>query len=169
MTILVPVRNAGFAIIDDADAHRITRLRWAYATRGMSLSYVQTSTRPVRLMHQVVLGDPPVGQVIDHINGNTFDNRRSNLRFCSQGDNAKNRVGRDGFKGVRHRPQSDNWQARITVNYREMHLGVFQTADEAARAYDDAARLHYGEFARTNFGPGPTFADLDRLVIAEPA
>jgi hypothetical protein len=111
----------------DGAAHRAHRLAWLH-----------------------VHGEHPIGE-IDHINGNPADNRIVNLRQCSHAQNTRNvarRRNRWGFKGIyRHRSK---WRAEITVNGRRIHIGVYSTPQEAADAYDEAARLHHGEFARTN-------------------
>src|SRR5262249_27119467 len=103
-----------------------------------------------RLAWLYVHGEHPTGE-IDHRNGSPSDNRIANLRQCSHGQNMRNaarRRNRSGFKGVcRWRRK---WKAQITVNGRNIHLGLFSTPQEAADAYVNAARLHYGEFARTN-------------------
>ena len=103
-----------------------------------------------RLAWLYVHGEHPAGE-IDHRNGNPADNRISKLRQASRAQNVRNtsrRNRRSGFKGVvRH---GGKWRARIAVDRRRIELGIFSTAEEAAAAYDDAARLYYGEFARTN-------------------
>lgn len=92
----------------------------------------------------------PVGD-IDHINGDKGDNRPENLREATRPQNCANRPGTagHGLKGVS--PLGNSWVARITVNYRTIHLGSFSTAEAAARAYDAAAKARLGEFAYLNF------------------
>jgi hypothetical protein len=106
--------------------------------------------RAHRLVWLYVYGEHPIEE-IDHKNRNPADNRIANLRQCSHAQNARNvvrRRNRSGFKGI-YRPRS-RWRAEITVNGTRIHLGVYSTPQEAADAYDAAARLHHGEFARTN-------------------
>jgi hypothetical protein len=106
--------------------------------------------RAHRLAWLYVHGEHPIGE-IDHKNGNPADNRIANLRQCSHAQNTRNvarRSNRSGFKGIyRHRSK---WRAEITVNGRRIHIGVYSTAQDAADAYDAAARFYHGEFARTN-------------------
>jgi hypothetical protein len=102
-----------------------------------------------RLAWLYVYGRHPKG-VVDHINGNRFDNRIANLRECSRAENMRNLKGRgtSGFKGVfAHRKK---WLARICVNRKDHYLGVFNTKEEAGAAYDAAARILHGKFARLN-------------------
>lgn len=93
-----------------------------------------------------------VNGFIDHINGNRSDNRWKNLRWASHASNAMNRVAArrnaSGFKGVVQR--GDRWSAYIKLNRRQFFLGSYETAAEAAAAYDGAARVLFGNFALPN-------------------
>lgn len=108
--------------------------------------------RPEFFAHIVL--PPAPGMVVDHINGDPLDNRRCNLRLATLGENARNMRSRGGssrFKGVTwHRP-SASWYAFIRKDYKRTFLGCFRDEEEAARAYDVAARTLHGEFARLNF------------------
>lgn len=94
----------------------------------------------------------------DHINGNTLDNRKENLRICSIAENGRNRKiqknNTSGYSGVSYMKGVCKWQATICVNKNKIYLGVFETAEESARAYDSAAKEYFGEFARLNFTDG---------------
>ena len=92
---------------------------------------------------------------IDHINGDGLDNRLVNLRPVTSHQNHANRHkiwGVSRYKGVNRSASKRNpWRAEIQVKGRSIYLGVFPSQEAAARAYDAAAREHFGEFARTNF------------------
>lgn len=103
--------------------------------------------------HRVLL-NVPKGMVVDHINGNTRDNRRCNLRVCTQHQNTYNQKVRknntSGYKGVYFHKTNKKWCAFISVP-KSKYLGSFETKEEAARAYDKVARELHGGFARLNF------------------
>lgn len=91
---------------------------------------------------------------VDHRDGNPLNNRQDNLRECTHAQNQKN-VPRpshntSGFKGVYWCKQSQKWRARIAIDGKCKHLGLFITAEEAGAAYDAAAVANHGEYARTN-------------------
>ena len=100
-------------------------------------------------MHTFLTGWPQV----DHINGDGLDNRRCNLRPATSAQNNANarrvRTSRSPYKGV-ERESSGKWRARICPHGQRINLGLYGTAEEAAHAYDSAAREIYGEFAYLN-------------------
>lgn len=103
-------------------------------------------------LHRELLNAPAEMQV-DHINGNVFDNRKCNLRLATATQNARNcrklKPNSSGFKGV-YLIKSGRFQTMIRVNKKLLTLGTFDTALEAAQRYNEAARLHFGEFASLN-------------------
>jgi hypothetical protein len=108
------------------------------------------------LMSVSLLG-PKKGEEVDHINRDTLDNRRKNLRVGTKPQNLWNQKIRStntsGFKGVdwKQWENSGAWCARLSHNSKRVHIGYFKTAEEAARAYDQKAKELFGEFARLNF------------------
>lgn len=90
---------------------------------------------------------------IDHINGVRSDNRIKNLRAATRSENMKNRASHGGscFLGVDWHKRNRRWRARINDNGRKIEIGEFQSETDAARAYDRAAIVAHGRFARLNF------------------
>lgn len=142
----IPLTQGKFAIVDDADFDRLNVPSWCFHKHG----YAQCkSGGRVRKMHQFIL-DCPVGMSVDHANGNRLDNRRANLRLATRSQNAQNSRIRANkvvvMKGVSM--DRGRYRARITLNQKTVFLGSFGTADEAHRAYCEAAPKVFGEFAR---------------------
>lgn len=148
----VPLTGGGVALLDDEDAW-ILRIfpKWQIDKRAGTDYAKRGSLR----MHRLVAGLDMDGfsspGIVDHINGNGLDNRRSNLRICTHAQNLMNRgaskTNRTGLRGVTaHRKNS--FRARIRVHGKLHDLGCFRTAEEAGAAYDAAARQLHGEFYR---------------------
>lgn len=124
-----PMRSDYWRIHVDGRGYRAHQLAWLYMTGEWG--------RPL----------------IDHRDGNPLNNRWCNLRLSSYLENSANRrrkrTNASGFKGVTFDRRRGKWMARIEKESREYFLGRFATAEEAHEAYVTAARLLYGEFART--------------------
>lgn len=142
------------AIVDDDDYERLSHYKWycnqGYATRTIK----ENGRRRGELMHRAII-KAPIGMDIDHINRNPLDNRKCNLRVATRSQNNANKVQREGsFKGACWRPIPRRWKAYIKVDHKQIHLGYFSNAIDAAKAYNAAALEHFGEFARLNVIPG---------------
>ena len=139
-------------LIDDQDYERLSRYRWSLNGSG----YPQSA---LGLLHRVITGARK-GEYVDHVHNNLLDCRRSELRLCRQSQNNANRrksaKKTSGYKGVYWDKSNQKWRARITSRQsgRLISLGYFLDEVDAAKAYDDAARAQYGEFALTNFEVG---------------
>jgi hypothetical protein len=137
------------ALCDESDAESLQRYRW-HALRIHNRTYAATQINGKRMyMHRFLM---PNAAEIDHRNRDGLDNRRENLRECTHSQNLANAefpVGATGYRGVR--VMRSKYQARIKVDQTYRHLGTFDTAEQAARAYDTAAREAFGEFAYQNF------------------
>lgn len=134
-------------------------MKW-HVINGKTNSYaVSTGKRPEQkkfYMHRVIMGvENNNGVDVDHINGNSLDNRRCNLRVCTRSQNTMNkRKHKDGiqkYKGITFRKDNQKYQAQIMLNGKRITIGCFDTDIEAAKAYDNFARRYFGEFAKTNF------------------
>ena len=139
------------AVIDAADAERVARFAWVTSMSNGTAAYA-FSARAGRL-HCFLLG---LESGVDHRNGYSLDNRRKNLRRATtqqQNQNRRcNQRSLTGFKGVRRNRRCKTFGARITTaSGSRVFIGSFATAEDAARAYDAAARKHHGKFARLNF------------------
>ncbi len=145
--------NGYFFEVSDEDAGLVMARSWAYCSSG-SKSYVRATNL---YLHRAIM-NPPSGLVVDHINGDTLDNRRGNLRICTQQMNiaaTRNRSSASGFRGV-YRPtkKSKKWRASIGFEGKTFRLGHFKDPEDAARAYNQKAFELYGEFAVLNDIPG---------------
>lgn len=149
----VPVGRL-FALVDDGDFDAVAAYKWR-PVRPRNVTYALANL-PRRdghgtlYMHRLILG---ASGHADHINGDGLDNRRSNLRVASYAQNAANvdqPAGASRFKGVSRSRSSGRWRAYIRTNYRQVHIGTFDTEEDAARAYDRVASAMWGEFARLN-------------------
>ena len=134
-------------IVDDEDFAMLGGMKWCFHPGKNGGGYAKRFGNV--FIHQLILW-VPFGYEVDHKNGNGLDNRRCNLRACTQKENAQNRRRRFGaasvFKGVK--PSGTKWVAHF--GRPSVYLGIFTTEQEAALAYDEAVLAAYGEFASTN-------------------
>lgn len=132
--------------IDEADLPVTRRYSWCLSKTGYLVANV--GGKVVKL-HRYLL-HPEIGEVVDHINGDPLDNRRCNLRICTQAENAKNvrasRNCKSGVLGVRA-TKHGTFQARIEVNGIGIHLGNFKTMDEAIQSRREAESFYFGQYA----------------------
>jgi hypothetical protein len=148
-------------LVDDEDFEFLSQFKWEIDKRASGVyvkRYVYSMVngkrkRTVFYIHRYIMGVTDKKVFVDHEDGNTMNNMRSNLRVCTQAQNSRNKKYRpntSGFKGVHPRP-SGRWASKIMYNYQTVTVGTFDTPEEAARAYDEKAKELFGEFARPNF------------------
>lgn len=153
----IPLTKGEYATVDDSDYEWLMQWKWTLDKREVGTSYAYRTVigpnGPTSLrMHQLIM-DSYSGVEVDHIDGNGLNNQRSNLRLASRSEQAWNAKGLGkGMKGVtfQKRLRKRPWQARIAYNGKQMHLGYYTTEKEAGEAYDFAAILLFGDFAKTN-------------------
>lgn len=154
----VALPSGHVAIVDTADLSLVSRYRWMAAPlqwHTYVMANVYRGRRRTKLYLHRLLTDAPIGMVVDHINRNGLDNRRANLRLCTQTMNNGNRKPPEGqnsqYKGVLWEPRHQRWVARIQADGAPTYLGEYRDEREAALAYDRAAERVFGEFAYLNF------------------
>lgn len=138
--------------IDISDYWKIAGHSW-YAVERRHTWYAETMIDNRTVGMHTVIRPPPAGLITDHKDHNGLNNRYDNLRHATYAENAYNRINYtsvSGYKGV-SLTTNGGYQARITQEGRTISLGTYETAEEAARAYDDAARRFRGPFASLNF------------------
>lgn len=145
-----------YTIVSESDYLWLSQWTW-YArkrdSRGYSVCRRIRGWTKAMVMHDFIL-KPRKGKTVDHRDRNSFDNRRTNLRRATPAqqvfNRGKNKENTYPYKGIRKTP-SGRWSASIKFNYVGRYLGIFDTAEEAAMAYDRAAVRLFGEFAYLNF------------------
>lgn len=163
MTIEIPLTRGYVALIDDEDYRLVQPYSWYPAHDGNRIYAVGKvpgigrNKRASVLMHRLITDAKP-NVPVDHINQAGLDNRRSNLRSCTDTENQRNRGrqcnNKSGYKGVSQNKRRGKWEARIKANSRYYFLGYFNDPIEAAYAYDLAAIRYHGDYAYLNFREG---------------
>lgn len=154
----ISLTQGKFALVDDEDYEYLNQWKW-YAKPHRDTYYAERNIRPVKggnqiqiRMHRQIVNAPD-SVLVDHKDRNGLNNQRHNLRQCSNSQNRRNSKlqinNTSGYKGV---CKDGNWyRARIVIDGKRVSLGYFPDPIDAAKAYDSAAKVHYGEFALLNF------------------
>jgi hypothetical protein len=138
--VAIPLRGRdrqirGYALVDECDAERVRQHSWSISARRYVAARVDG---PVVPLHRFLMGLPSGDKrVVDHINGDGFDNRRANLRvLANNGLNLQNSkpyaVGRSRFRGVYWHAQRGRWGANVQITGKRFSLGLFDVEEEAA-------------------------------------
>lgn len=145
----------GTAIIDEQDFDRINQYKWhSVDVDGSGRIYAACSIKgKTTYMHRMVMG-AQAGEEIDHIDRNGLNNSRQNLRFVTSSQNKLNQSKRSdntsGHKGISWCPDREKYQVYINIDRKRKSLGRYKTLEEAIYVRDQAAKAHYGEYAREN-------------------
>lgn len=151
-----PKHGNKFASIDDDDYPKLSKYRWWRGGKGKKYAFTTIynghNKKNNMSMHRMIMDYPKLG--IDHEDGNTFNNQKSNFRICTQAENVRNSKrnikNKSGFKGVYFDKKSKKFRALIHINNKGKHLGCFNNANDAAIRYNQIAKYHWGEFAKLN-------------------
>ena len=163
----IPLTRGLFTKVDDEDYDKYAIYRWHAALdsgtrnanpkyRAVHKFYTGKVGKNIPLSRLII--NAPDGMYVDHINGDTLDNRKKNLRLCTKAENGFNRGAnknnKSGYKGVSWVNKDKRWTAHInkTINgeYKQYHIGYFLTKEEAAEAYNEKAKELFGVYANFN-------------------
>lgn len=148
-----------FAKIDNEDYDKVMasgpwHIKRSYTSKDIIYAYHSVHPNIKLMMHRLIL-EPRSDQNVDHINSDGLDNRRKNLRLCTDSQNKcwgkKKSHNTSGFIGVNFHKLSGKWQARVRKDNMRHYLGLYDSPRKAALVRDEAAAELHGEFARLNF------------------
>ena len=146
------------AVVDDDLFNYLNQFKWFanningkfYVVRNITVS---KNKKNVIYMHRFIM-KPNKGMVIDHLDGNTLNNQKNNLRICTHTENMRNSKisinNKSGYKGVSYQENRNNYRAQIKFNNKTINIGDFIDPIDAAKAYNAAALKYHGEFAHLN-------------------
>jgi hypothetical protein len=133
-------------LIDDDDFYKIAQFKWQY---NMGYAQAHMGNKTVYLHRYIMYASD--GVLVDHINRNSLDNRKENLRFVTQSQNGMNREkysnNTSGYKGVSWNPKRSRFAAHIQKDRKQLFLGWFKTAEEAYEVYKTAQKELHREYA----------------------
>lgn len=169
----LPLTGGMTAWVSPEDFRRAIKVKWCPNKREGRTTYAQANVKVGGrwrrvLLHRYLLA-PPAGVVVDHENGDGLDCTRGNMRLATRGQNQHNSGPRKWrFKGVSWHKKAGKWRAQIMADRKYRYLGLHATAEDAARAYDAAAKKLHGGFAWLNFPTDDTpRGEMRRELLAE--
>lgn len=148
--MLLYLSKGHVTVVDDDTSLSILNRKYCAGVRSMK-PYALTNINGKTVYLHRLITNAPKGTVVDHINGDTLDNRKENLRVCSTKENIRNQtLHKDKwqkYRGVDYVKSRSKYRARICLDRKEIHLGLFETAEEAAEVYKTYAKKLFGKFS----------------------
>ncbi len=141
----IPLTKGKYAIVDDDDYNVIGQVSWCYANVGYAVN------SKLGYMHRCIMKPAP-GLQVDHINHDKLDNRKSNLRVCTNAQNTANRPkmkSKSGYKGIWYWKARDKYKVYIGYKGKQITVGYYKSLDDAIYARQKAAKEYFGEYAST--------------------
>ena len=138
----------GKILIDKDDFDKVKHYQWHVENSRPSIQYAQASIPKGTIrLHKLIM---PSNLQIDHINHNGLDNRKCNLRICTNAENNRNKDFKrnpvSGHKGIRYNPKVQSYYVRIMVNKKEISLGAYKTLENAIKARIEGEEKYFGNF-----------------------
>lgn len=138
-------------LIDIEDIDLVKDIKWHKSNLQRSTYYCISNNSKWRRIHRLILGITDENTLVDHINHNGLDNRKSNLRICTNQQNICNcnipKNNKSGCKGVYWAKDKQKWTVQVTINNKTKYIGRFTEYEDAVKARNEAAKKYYGEFA----------------------
>jgi len=154
----IKLSQGKIALVDDEDFERASNFNWHWYANGRTFYCIRNikllNKRSTQSLHRFILNLSTkniCNLEVDHIDGNGLNNQKSNLRICTHSDNMKNKR---SSKNSTSKYNGVHWNKRdkvYTSEIRNIYIGNFKNEIDAAKAYDEYAKLHNKEFARLNF------------------
>ena len=140
----------GYTIkIDKDDFHFVDGIKWCTNKNGNKIYFEKRINNKIKYLHRMIM-DCPRGFEVDHKNGDTLDNRKCNLRICKPCENRKNAIhhknNTSGYKGVSIHKQTGKWIAQISHDRKHISLGLYDSKENAYKAYCAGSRKYHGEY-----------------------
>lgn len=140
-------------LVDNETFIWASNYKWLNNKKKNKFYAIRRQNKKTIYLHREIM-NAQKGQYVDHINGNSLDNRKTNLRICSNAENSRNSKTKSnntsGYKGVVWLKRERKWRSRIKVNYKLIVIGYYNDIKEAAKAYNQAAKEYFGEYAWLN-------------------
>ena len=155
----IPLTQGQFAIVDDEDYEILNKHNWCAIKKQNTFYAMRSDISGERkknvFMHRAILGLTKSDVLVDHKDSNGLNNQKSNIRACTPSQNSQNKRKNPRsvcqYKGVYLNFKNGKFVASIRIGGKSKSLGVYNTVESAAKAYDEAAKVHFKEFARLNF------------------
>lgn len=152
---LIALTQGKSAIVDDEDYDFLMQWKWHITSLGYACRREKISKgKYINIWMHREIAKTSDGMVTDHINCDTIDNQKNNLRCCTQSQNLmnqRNQVGKTSkFKGVSWCKTYRKWNAKIQKDRKQLNLGYFSSEEAAANAYNSSAKSMFTDFSRIN-------------------
>jgi hypothetical protein len=154
--IEIPLTKGYMTLVDPVDSD-LAQFKWYANINRLNVYAIKGGHGKTEFLHRIVLSRMlnrtlNTKEFTDHINGNSLDNRRCNLRLATLKQNTRNarkpKTNKSGYKGVYYVKRRNKWGAQIRVDGRSIYLGLFDNPETGYIAYCEAAKKYHGEFAR---------------------